>query len=224
MSVQYRIDGVDLATYKVGVSASKGLTDLPKQKTPLSVDWSDRDGKYIDLSHRTYQQREITLECFMSANGYGDFIAKCDSFLALLMGAGLHYLQVSLSETDNQNQAVTSYLHYMVYQDGGVALNKSWHEKHMIGTFSLKLIEPEPFKQVVNLNDNSIVSVVISATRLCKYCIWDNTNDTATWTYNVINNGSTPTTIPNTPADKIMLIYGNPADISVTTTQPTNGE
>ena len=216
--VTYSIDGHDFKDYGVGISASKGLTDLPKQKTPLSVDWSDRDGKYIDLSHRTYQQREITLECFMSANGYGDFIAKCDSFLALFMGAGLHYLQVSLSETDNQNQAVTSYLHYMMYQDGGVALNKSWHEKHMIGTFTLKLIEPEPHKEVVYLNDSNISTVVISATRLCKYCIWDNTNNTATWTYNVINSGTTPTTIQNTPADKYLLIYGNPADFTVTTT------
>ena len=136
------------------------------------------------------------------------------------MGNGLHYLQVGLTAN-----STTNCLHFMVYQDGGVAYNKSWNEYKMIGTFTLKLIEPEPFKQVVNLNDNNVAAVVISTTRLCKYCIWDNTNNTATWTYNVINNGSTPTTIPNnTPADKIMLVYGNPADFSVTTTQPTNGE
>ena len=218
--ITYKLDGNDFKTYGVGVSGSKGLTDLPKQKTPLKTEWNDRDGYNIDLSRRTYQAREITLDCWVSASGYSDFITKCNSFCALLMGNGLHYLQVGLTANSTTNR-----LHFMVYQDGGVAYNKSWNEYKMIGTFTLKLIEPEPNKEVVYLNDSNIATVVIFATRLCKYCIWDNTLNTATWTYNVINNGSTPTTIPNnTPADKIMLVYGNPADFSVTTTQPTNGE
>ena len=209
--VTYSIDGHDFKDYGVGISESKGLTDLPKQKTRLKTDWNDMDGYIIDLSRITYQAREITLNCWVSANGYGDFITKCNSFCELFMGAGLHYLRVEFSGNATP-------LHYMVYQDGGVSYNKSWNEHKMIGTFSLKLIEPEPHKEVVYLNDSNISTVVISATRLCKYCIWDNTNNTATWTYNVINSGTTPTTIQNTPADKYLLIYGNPADFTVTTT------
>lgn len=52
----------------------------------------------------------------------------------------------------------TKPLLYEVYAPDGIAFNKRWHDDKMIGTFSLKLKEPDPVKRVVRhqrINDAS---------------------------------------------------------------------
>lgn len=43
----------------------------------------------------------------------------------------------------------TKPLLYEVYAADGISYNKRWHDDKMIGTFSLKLREPDPVKRVV---------------------------------------------------------------------------
>lgn len=199
--------------YGVWVSASKGLTDLPKRKTPLTVDWNDSNGQYIDLSRPTYQAREITLECFICANGYVDFVTKCNSFVTLLSGAGLQYLQVVLDGTNNAN----GILHNFVYLKDGVAFNKTWNEYKMVGTFTLKLVEPEMLYKVeysTLTGSNTSRTITFTASHLCKYVVINShpTNGWSfSWTYNVIGN-TTITVASSNP--QWVAIFANKQDIT----------
>ncbi|MGG6550360.1 UNVERIFIED_CONTAM: LamG domain-containing protein, partial [Prevotella sp. 15_C9] len=64
----------------------------------------------------------------------------------------------------------TKPLVYEVYCEDGVAPSKRWHDDKMIGTFSLKLKEPDPVKRVVRhqrLNSGSAsVSVAFKSDKM----------------------------------------------------------
>lgn len=227
----YNPSGGNFETFQslgVFVAGSKGLTDLPKPKTQLKNEWNDRDGYNIDLTRRTYQQREITLECWIKASGYVDFVNKTNAFCNRWMtqgaGSGVQYLKVELDSTRRDGA-----LHFMVYLDGGVAYNKKWHEGQMVGTFNIKLIEAEPLKTVIvphypaadypTMHNNSQLklNVKFRALRLCK--IYFETASSITgnlaqgWTYDVIGEQDFDIIQNDTDADNTLLIYGNPADI-----------
>ncbi len=198
--------------YSVFVSGSKGLTDLPKAKTPLTVDWPDRSGKYIDTVGMVYQPREITLDCFVIAGGYTDFVRKCDNFTRLFRNnaGSLNYIRLTLDNT------MAGTLHLFVYLNGGIAFNKNWNEVKMFGTFSLKLTEPEPIGKAVCYEvrqGSAITATVDNGTHLFRYCLMKElTNDTSTiaWTYNQF--GSQNITIENTNGDisrQWLVVFGD---------------
>ena len=123
------------------VSASSGVLDHPDLKERMSIDWADEHGKIIDLSEKFYKEREITLDCWLKADGEIDFMTKMLDFQQLFDVAGLLQLRI---EIDPNKPLV-----YMVYLDKGVAIKKKWRSGTMVGTFQLKLVEPEPFKMVI---------------------------------------------------------------------------
>ena len=158
--IKYLLDGVDFKDYGISVSKSKGLVDIPKLKEPNSVEFSGYHGKAVDLYMPRFQQREITLECFIKAeNGQMAFVQQLSSFAALWtqkrtgnMPAGLHELTVMIGTMKP--------LIYMVYLGEGAAVEKTWNDNRMVGTFSLKLIEPEPVKKVIKFTStNASISV-----------------------------------------------------------------
>ena len=59
--LEYYLDGKNFRDFGIRVESSTGVLDLPKLKTPASVDWADYHGKVIDLTEKRYQEREITL-------------------------------------------------------------------------------------------------------------------------------------------------------------------
>ena len=61
--LEYFLNGVNFKEFDLHVESSTGVLDLPKLKTPASVDWADYHGKVIDLTAKRYQEREITLNC-----------------------------------------------------------------------------------------------------------------------------------------------------------------
>ena len=139
--LEYYIDGVNLKEYGVRVESSSGVLDLPKLKTPASSDWADYHGKVIDLTAKRYEEREITLNCWLKASGKMDFTEKVNNLYEVFRKDGTQRLMISIHPTKP--------LVYEVYCEDGVAPSKRWHDDKMIGTFTLKLKEPDPVKRVV---------------------------------------------------------------------------
>lgn len=106
-----------------------------------SIDWPDYHGKVVDLSNKRYEEREITLNCWCKASGKIDFVERMNRLYELLQADGTARLMISIHPTKP--------LLYEVYASDGVAPSKRWHDDKMIGTFSLKLREPDPVKRVV---------------------------------------------------------------------------
>lgn len=155
-SLSYSLDGIDFKAWDIYVSESNGLLDRPKLKPGLKIDWDDYHGEIIDLKNKRVEAREITLNCFMKATGKVDFVNKLNHFLDVFSQDGTQRLMVDIHPTKP--------LLYEVYNESGVIIGKRWNDDLMVGTFSLKLKEPEPVKRVVRhqKRDESSKTLTIS--------------------------------------------------------------
>jgi hypothetical protein len=140
--LQYFLEGKEfVSTWDLYVSESNGLLDRPKMKEPLKIDWQSEHGQVVDLNNKRLDARTITLSCFMKAEGKEDFIRKVNDFLSIFNADGTQRLQVNVKEDKP--------LVYEVYNEDGTAIDKKWNDSLMVGTFSLKLVEPQPVKRVL---------------------------------------------------------------------------
>lgn len=137
----FTIDGRDFKEFGVYVSSSDGLLNRPKQKDPMSVSWDNYHGQSVDLAHKYYEMREITLSCFCKAENKMDFINKMNDFQRLFDKRGTNRLVVDVHPVKP--------LIYEVYCTDAIEVEKAWSESLMVGTFKLKLKEPEPVKRVL---------------------------------------------------------------------------
>ena len=137
----YSIDGKDFKDWDIYVSSSDGLLDRPKLKKPLTMDWAEYHGEIVDLAHKRVEPRVITLKCWMKAAGKVDFANKINDFLDVFSKEGTQRLMVDIHPVKP--------LVYEVYNADGVSIEKRWHDDLMIGTFTLKLREPDPVKKVL---------------------------------------------------------------------------
>jgi hypothetical protein len=137
----YLLDGVDFKEYGVYVSGSDGIMNRPKLKTPTSVSWDNYHGESVDLSHKFYESREITLSCFIKAESKMDFIKKVTTFEQLFDKTGTNRLVIDVHPVKP--------LIYEVYCKDEIEMSKTWNDNLMVGTFKLKLVEPEPVKKVL---------------------------------------------------------------------------
>jgi hypothetical protein len=154
--LSYSIDGTDFKNWNIYVSESNGLLDRPKLKKPLSVDWDDYHGEIIDLQNKRVEAREITLNCFMNANGKINFVTKLNEFLEVFQKDGTQRLMVDIHPTKP--------LVYEVYNENGMAISKRWNDDIMVGTFTLKLKEPDPVKRVIRHQRISDTTKTLSIT------------------------------------------------------------
>lgn len=139
--VKYTVDGVDFANFGVYVSGSEGVLNRPKLKTPASVSWDNYHGDAVDLSHKFYESREITLSCFLKATSKVEFIRKLTAFEQAFDTVGTNRLVIDVHPTKP--------LIYEVYCKDAIEVTKDWDDALMVGTFKLKLVEPEPVKKVL---------------------------------------------------------------------------
>lgn len=139
--LEYYLDGTNLKEYGVRVESSDGILDLPKLKTPTSCDWADYHGKVVDLTAKRYEEREITLNCWLKASGKMDFTERVNRLYKVFRKDGTQRLMIAIHPTKP--------LLYEVYCEDGVAPSKRWRDDTMIGKFALKLKEPDPVKRVV---------------------------------------------------------------------------
>lgn len=144
MTVTYYINGVTFSSLGVKVSQSKGIVDALKMREPSKVTWPDHHGEVVDLAAPRYESREITLDCFIEADSSTAFILAAQAFIAAFQKAGLQRLMIDV----NDGVVTRKPLVYEVYMSEGLDLTKDWNATKMIGTFSLKLKEPEPVKRV----------------------------------------------------------------------------
>ena len=137
----YLLDGVNFKEYGVFVSGSDGVMNRPKMKAPATLNWDNYHGESVDLSHKFYESREITLSCFVKAESKMDFIKKITTFEQQFDRKGTNRLVIDVHPVKP--------LIYEVYCKDAIEISKEWSDELMVGTFKLKLIEPEPVKRVL---------------------------------------------------------------------------
>lgn len=137
----YSINGINFKDYGVYVSESEGLLNRPKLKGLSKFSWDNYHGEDVDLTHKYYEARDITLTCFIKATDKIDFLVKLTEFEQLFDARGLQRLFVDVHPTKP--------LVYEVYCKDEISVSKRWSEHNMIGTFKLKLTEPYPIKRVL---------------------------------------------------------------------------
>lgn len=208
MEVIYKLDGIDLRDYNVFVAASDGLISRPKPKKNLTVDWADYNGTVVDLSKRLYEAREIELDCFIKAESQVDFVAKCNAFLALFDATGTRRLEVFVD-----NESTPKPLLFQVYLTSNIEVSKKWSATSMVGTFSLKLNEPEPIKKVLKYSRtaeiNKTVSITVTSAKLLNIYWGDGSH-----TYDVSGVGQVITHDYAINGNFYILVTGNIDDIT----------
>lgn len=87
--MSWKIDDIDFKTYGVSVYKSAGVLDMPRM-VDTSNDWLDRNGRdyWQPAEDVKYQEREITLNCYIKATGYEQFKTKVLAFYAALFAPG----------------------------------------------------------------------------------------------------------------------------------------
>ena len=95
----------------------------------------------------------------MKANGKVDFVTKLNDFLDIFSRPNTQRLMVDIHPTKP--------LLYEVYNENGVAINKRWNDDLMVGTFTLKLKEPDPVKRIVRhqrlSNDTKTLTITLTS-------------------------------------------------------------
>lgn len=140
-TLEHYLDGYNFKDFGVRVSKSGGIVDGLKMKTPFSVNWDDEHGETLDLSRPRFEGRDITLDCYIKADGKVDFVNKVNNFLSIFRSPGTHRLMIDINPTKP--------LVYEVYSPNGVQVSKTWNDTIMVGTFQIKMREPEPVKRVL---------------------------------------------------------------------------
>lgn len=143
-NVAYLIDGVNINEYGVYVSQIDGIFNRPKLKTPASLSWDDYHGESVDLMHKFYETREITLSCFIKAESKMGFVKQISEFEQQFDKKGTNRLTVDVHPIKP--------LVYEVYCKDAIEVTKEWSDDLMVGTFKVKLVEPEPVKRVLKYN------------------------------------------------------------------------
>lgn len=195
MEVIYKIDDVDFKNYSVFVAASDGLLSRPKPKQNLSVEWADYNGIVRDLSKRTYEERSIELDCFITADSQADFVVKCNKFISLFDKLGTRRIEVYVN-----CEVTPKPLIFEVYNSEEVNISKKWSSSRMAGTFTLKLKEPEPIKRIFKYTRTSdatkTVSITFTSQKLLNF-YWGDGNHTfdgsginQTITHDYLKNGT----------------------------------
>ena len=141
-NIKYYLDGVDLTSYGVFVSASKGLLSRPKAKSSVKENWTAHHGSIHDLSARYVEERTIALDCFIkTSGGPSGFAEAMNTFMNVFSKSGTIRLKVEID--------VDKPLVYEVYLDDAIDPDKIWQSAQMTGTFRLVLNEPSPVKRVL---------------------------------------------------------------------------
>lgn len=162
---KYYVDGQMFRDqFAVKVSKSDGIMDNLKPKEFFKVDWPDYHGEVIDFSEIRFEPRDITLTCFVDANGQESFWQKVDQFVKAWMKSGLRQLIIDPGKTFP--------MVYMVYVTDTFNMVKKWSDQHMVGTFELKLREPSPIKRVLRFQGNGTVTISFSSEQFMVDIYW----------------------------------------------------
>lgn len=138
--IEYYVNGVNFTTDGVYVSRSQGIIGGIKLRQPVRQEWPDHHGEVIDMTAPRYDARDIILECFIKASTKELFLTNMQAFLNRWMTGGMKRLMI-IADTARP-------LIYDTYLLQSPDIDKKWNDLTMVGTFSLKLREPEPVKRI----------------------------------------------------------------------------
>lgn len=132
--MSWAFGNIEFETYGIYVSRSTGVLNLPKLQFD-GVDWPDENGLHYWQSQNKYNDREIILNCFISAKktltqtGYEVFLEKIGLFFTALQNEALTTL-------------ATPYINvYDCALQNGLSVKRETSYDHdtQIGTFELRL-------------------------------------------------------------------------------------
>lgn len=153
-AIKYFINGENFKKFGIYVSASHGILDLPKLRKPDTTVWPDYHGEVVDLKAKYYEPRKITLSCFLGASNEVDFTTKVLAFREQFSKPGTARLQI--------NVIPNKPLVFEVYNNEELRVTKVWEDSRMTGTFTLRLVEPEPLKKVLKVQGTSASLTITS--------------------------------------------------------------
>lgn len=213
-TITYYLDGVSFTTYSVYVSATRGIVDLPKMKEPVRFSAQDLPGEYVDLSAPQFDVKEFSLDCWIQATSILDFMTKVNTFFKALIlpnsSTGTHRLQISIDSS--------SPLVYQVYCPDGAPVNARFSQHAQVGTFTLKLREPEPVKKIYKF---SVPGYTVSFSIVCTKPVNFYWGD-LTATKDIL--AATSTAVPHaygSPGWKYIILTGDMESITYLTTTAT---
>lgn len=147
--INYIIDGHNIRdTWKIYVSESSGIVDIPELKERAVVDWAECHGEVIDDRTPKYKAKKITLKCAMVCADASALIVKSREISELFARSGFHRLEVVLSSATK--------LYYDVVLDGPISFSKKWRDSNFVAEFDIVLKEPEPMKKVLKFQSTEL--------------------------------------------------------------------
>lgn len=197
-SISYFIDGQDFVKYGVYVQASNGITMIPQIKDPITYNWGTYNGLDYHQDGVRYKERTIQLKCIMEANTFPDLINKALSFFSLLCANRTLRLEINAGNYT---------LPYEVICKDEVRLVPDFsHQNKCVGTFTLRLVEPEPVKRV--LYGNGLCEITIQSKQPVNIYWGDGTH-----TFGVSGKDVSQTVTHNV-SSKYVVITGEPKDFT----------
>lgn len=148
--IHYSLDGVDLGSYGIIVESSKGLFSKAAQKEVPQASWSDQDGNDAITSKALFKERTIELKCFAAKSSSSEFMTTIESLMQVLGQPETHRLRVSGGSKP---------LVYQVYNPTEVGVTHEWLAGKLCGSFTLKLVEPEPVKMVIQASESITITI-----------------------------------------------------------------
>lgn len=174
MEVKYFINEKNIKEeFGVYVSESSGIMDLPKIKEPTQQKWTEYHGTIVDLDAPRLEDREITLDCFISAPNQFEFMRRLSAFYAEFIKPGFKRLRIEVGDCNRP-------LVFDTYIKDGIKVKKQWAEGSQQGKFQIKLIEPNPQKKVLKFTatpENMTASLTIT-TDLAVLITWGDNEKT----------------------------------------------
>lgn len=207
MTLNYYINQVDFLDFGVRVSASEGLIENLSLKEGFKTQWDGHHGEVVDLSKPRYEVRDITLSCFCYGLNAGDFVDRIKGFLNAFRRPGLSRLMLKVAG---------KVFVYEVYLPTGINLKKQWSDAGMVGTFELRLREPEPVKRVLKFTGTGTASITLTSAKVVNVYWGDDSK-----TLDVYGTNKAVSHTYTTPGDHYIVVTGVIEDITAFTHNAT---
>lgn len=204
--VRYSVNGNYFKDFGTYISSSEGLFDALKRKPVNTYDWAEYHGSSPDLSNPRFEQREITLKGFVTGSNWEVMKSNFDAIVSEFQKAGTQRLLIEPFGLKP--------LPYEVCMIDEVRLQKEFRNGRMVGTFTLKLIEPNPIKKVLSFTA-TLLNLSYSSPTETEIFYGDGTKD-------IVPGNASLSAKPLPAGQKYIIIAGNIDAITNLTTNATS--
>lgn len=140
-------------TFGVHVEKSSGLIGKPSFKPVDSFDWKYLHGTTPDLRNRRYQNKEITLNCWMAADSKQQLTERFNNFINFFAYDELLLMKVMWNNRDGRPPMIPDPhapkgIFSLVWLCDVDDVRFKWRYGEQIIRFTLKFIDPYPVRRV----------------------------------------------------------------------------